>query len=69
MTGLFPLRSSAGAKNSAGEEVGPIALEEGSLSPVIGRQSDLGDGPKLFEAKELGRARGKVSITVSSDAS
>src|ERR1700722_13298628 len=34
MTGLFPLRSSAGAKNSAGEEVGPIALEEGSLSPV-----------------------------------
>jgi NADPH:quinone reductase-like Zn-dependent oxidoreductase len=44
-------------------------VDEGSLSPAIGRQSDLRDGPKLFEAKELGRAPGKVSITVSSDAS
>jgi NADPH:quinone reductase-like Zn-dependent oxidoreductase len=42
-------------------------VDEGSLSPVIGRQSDLRGGPKLFEAKELGRVPGKVSITVSSD--
>lgn len=39
-------------------------VDGGSLSPVLGRQADLSDGPKLFEAKELGGVSGKVSITV-----
>jgi NADPH:quinone reductase-like Zn-dependent oxidoreductase len=39
-------------------------VDEGSLSPVVGRQSELSDGPKLLEAKELGRVPGKVSIRV-----
>ena len=39
-------------------------VDGGSLSPVLGRQADLSDGPKLFEAKELGRLPGKVSISV-----
>ena len=39
-------------------------VDEGLLSPVLGRQSDLSEGPKLLEAKELGRLPGKVSINV-----
>jgi hypothetical protein len=39
-------------------------VDAGSLSPVLGRQADLDDGPKLFEAKELGGVPGKVSITL-----
>jgi NADPH:quinone reductase-like Zn-dependent oxidoreductase len=39
-------------------------VDEGSLSPVLGRQSGLSDGPKLLEAKELGRIPGKVSLSV-----
>ena len=39
-------------------------VDEGLLSPVLGRQSDLSEGPKLLEAKERGRLPGKVSINV-----
>jgi NADPH:quinone reductase-like Zn-dependent oxidoreductase len=39
-------------------------VDEGPLSPVLGRQSDLSDGPKLLEAKELGRVPGKVASNV-----
>jgi NADPH:quinone reductase-like Zn-dependent oxidoreductase len=37
-------------------------IDAGALTPVLGRQSDLGDAPKLLEAKELGQVPGKVSI-------
>lgn len=40
------------------------SVDEGLLTPVVGRRSDLSDGPRLLEAKELGRLPGKVSITV-----
>ncbi len=43
-------------------------VDEGSLRPVVGRQSDLSDGPGLLEAKERGGVPGKVSLTVSRDA-
>jgi NADPH:quinone reductase-like Zn-dependent oxidoreductase len=39
-------------------------VDDGLLSPVLGRQADLSDGARLFEAKELGGEPGKVSITV-----
>jgi len=41
-TALFRLRSSAGAKDRAGEEIRPIALEERSLRPVVSA-----DGPRV----------------------
>ena len=41
-TALFLLRSGAGAKNRAGEEIRPIALEERSLRPVASA-----DGPRV----------------------
>ena len=41
-TALFRLRSSAGAKNRASEEIRPIALEERSLSLVASA-----DGPRV----------------------
>ena len=37
-------------------------VDNGTLTPVLGRRSDLAAGPKLFEAKERGRVPGKVSI-------
>lgn len=39
-------------------------VDDGLLTPVLGRQADLSDGPKLLEAKELGGVPGKVSITL-----
>jgi hypothetical protein len=39
-------------------------VDEGLLTPVLGRQSDLSGGPKLLEAKERGGLPGKVSISV-----
>ena len=39
-------------------------VDDGSLSPTLGRQADLSDAPKLLEAKELGHVTGKVSINV-----
>ncbi|MFZ0388627.1 MAG: NADP-dependent oxidoreductase [Solirubrobacteraceae bacterium] len=39
-------------------------VDDGLLSPVLGRQADLSDGRKLLEAKELGGVPGKVSIAV-----
>ena len=39
-------------------------VDEGLLSPVLGRQADLSDASELLEAKELGRVTGKVSINV-----
>ena len=39
-------------------------VDDGSLRPVVGRQSGLSDGPKLLEAKEFGHLPGKVSISV-----
>ena len=39
-------------------------VDDGVLSPLLGRQADLSDGPELLEAKERGGVPGKVSITV-----
>jgi NADPH:quinone reductase-like Zn-dependent oxidoreductase len=39
-------------------------VDGGLLSPVLGRQADLREGPKLLEAKELGGVPGKVAIIV-----
>jgi NADPH:quinone reductase-like Zn-dependent oxidoreductase len=39
-------------------------VDQGSLSPVLGRQADLSDAAELLQAKELGRVTGKVSINM-----
>jgi NADPH:quinone reductase-like Zn-dependent oxidoreductase len=39
-------------------------VDQGSLRPVLGRQSDLGDAAELLQDKERGGVTGKVSINV-----